>query len=60
MAFFMEEGAPTSDHGDSHGHGEAPLPVVVALSATAGLTLLLFFFPGVPLALAHAFTGGGP
>ncbi|MFV2007550.1 MAG: monovalent cation/H+ antiporter subunit D family protein [Longimicrobiales bacterium] len=60
MAFFMEEEAPIGDHPDSHGHGEAPLAMVVALSATAGLTVLLFFFPGVPLALAHAFTGGGP
>ncbi len=60
MAFFMEEEAPIGGNGDRGGHGEAPLPIVVALSATAVLTVLLFFFPDVPLALAHAFTGGGP
>lgn len=48
-AFFV---APAADpHG--HAHGEAPLLMVVALSATAAATVLLFFFPDVPLALAR-------
>jgi len=48
-AFFV---APPADpHG--HPHGEAPLPMVIALTATASATVLLFFFPDVPLALAR-------
>ncbi|MDD3934735.1 monovalent cation/H+ antiporter subunit D family protein [Rhodoferax sp.] len=48
-AFFV---APPADpHG--HPHGEAPLPMVIALTATAAGTVLLFFFPDVPLALAR-------
>ncbi|MBE0474299.1 monovalent cation/H+ antiporter subunit D family protein [Rhodoferax sp.] len=48
-AFFV---APAADpHG--HPHGEAPLLMVVALTATAGATVLLFFYPDVPLALAR-------
>lgn len=66
MAFFQKEEAPApayvgggDDHHD-HDHGEAPWPIVVALTATAALTVLLFFFPGVPLALAKALVGGAP
>ena len=43
--------------GDAHGHaahGEAPWPMVVALTATAAATILLFFLPDLPLALARA------
>ncbi|MCM2341074.1 monovalent cation/H+ antiporter subunit D family protein [Rhodoferax sp.] len=48
-AFFV---APPADpHG--HPHGEAPLPMVIALTVTAAATVLLFFFPDVPLALAR-------
>ncbi len=48
-AFFV---APPEDpHG--HPHGEAPFPMVIALTATASVTVLLFFFPDVPLALAR-------
>jgi multicomponent Na+:H+ antiporter subunit D len=32
-------------------YGEAPWPVVTALCMTAGLTVLLFFFPGIPFEL---------
>ena len=35
-------------------HGEAPLLMVIALSLTALGTVLLFFFPGIPLELAQA------
>ena len=48
-AFF---GAPRED-GPDLAHGEAPLPMVLALCATATATLLLFFLPDVPLALAR-------
>ena len=47
-----------ADEDDSHAaHGEAPLPVVLALTATAAFTVLIFFFPGVPLALAQRMVG---
>jgi multicomponent Na+:H+ antiporter subunit D len=39
---------------DGHAHGEAPLASVLALAISASLTVLLFFFPDVPLALARA------
>jgi multicomponent Na+:H+ antiporter subunit D len=43
---------------DSHAkHGEAPAAIVIALVATAALTVLLFLFPGVPLALARQLAG---
>jgi multicomponent Na+:H+ antiporter subunit D len=48
-AFFR----PLSAEAQAHPHGEAPLPIVIALSLTAAGTLALFFFPDVPLALAH-------
>ncbi len=38
-------------------HGEAPLPIVFALSATALATILIFFFPDVPLALVQRMVG---
>jgi len=43
---------------DSKPHGEAPLPIVLALVITAAATLMIFFMPGVPLALAHALAFG--
>ncbi len=53
-AFFKPE-----DEGHGHAaHGEAPLPIVLALSATALFTLLIFFFPGIPLSLARQMVGG--
>lgn len=51
---FLRPGDP-----DEHAHGEAPLAIVVALCATAGLTLLMFFLPGLSLALAGALVGAG-
>lgn len=48
-AFFV---APASGAHD-HPHGEAPWPMVVALTATAAATVLLFFLPDIPLALAR-------
>lgn len=43
---------------DAPPHGEAPLPMVFALCATAAATVALFFYPDVPLALAHGMLGG--
>ena len=54
-AFFV---APARDEHD-HPHGEAPLPMVIALTATAAGTVLLFFVPDVPLALARQMLGLG-
>jgi len=48
-AFFR---APTASAHD-HVHGEAPLAMVIALSVTAAATVLLFFLPDVPMALAR-------
>ncbi len=52
-AFFKKE-----DHKPEHEHGEAPWPVVAALALTALGTVVLFFFPDVPLGLAWALVGG--
>jgi multicomponent Na+:H+ antiporter subunit D len=53
-AFFV---APS---GDEHAaHGEAPWPMVVALCLTAAGTVLLFFWPDVPLALAQQMLAKG-
>jgi len=54
-AFFV---APKPDPHD-HPHGEAPLPMVIALTVTAAATVLLFFLPDVPLALARQMLAGG-
>lgn len=37
----------------SHAHGEAPAIMVAALAVTAALTVLMFFFPDLPLAMAR-------
>jgi multicomponent Na+:H+ antiporter subunit D len=50
-AFFRD--ADDNPHPECHEHGEAPWSMVLALTATALGTLALFFFPGVPLALAN-------
>jgi multicomponent Na+:H+ antiporter subunit D len=47
-AFFKE--------GEPQAHGEAPLSMVAALVATAALTVLMFFFADLPLALATRLT----
>lgn len=43
---------------DDHPHGEAPTTMVVALVATAALTVLMFFFADLPLALVRQLVGG--
>jgi multicomponent Na+:H+ antiporter subunit D len=52
-AFFCEP----ADDGNVHKSGEAPWPIVVALTATATGTVLMFFFPDVPFALAKLMSG---
>ncbi|MDA7947682.1 MAG: monovalent cation/H+ antiporter subunit D family protein [Hyphomicrobiaceae bacterium] len=54
-AFFRAPDKKSPDH------GEAPLPIVVALTVTAAGTVILFLFPGVPLALSKmlGLVGGG-
>lgn len=56
-AFFR---APAAAHGHDphHEHGEAPLPMVIALTLTAAGTVLLFFYPDVPLELGRAMLRG--
>jgi multicomponent Na+:H+ antiporter subunit D len=39
-------------------HGEAPLPIVLAQTATAVGTVVLFFLPNIPIALAERIFGG--
>lgn len=44
--------------GRNEDHGEAPWPIVLALCVTAAMTVLLFFFPGVPFDLAKLMVAG--
>jgi multicomponent Na+:H+ antiporter subunit D len=53
---FLLPAPSESGHG---AHGEAPLPMVLALGGTAAVTVLLFFLPEIPLALARATVNGG-
>jgi multicomponent Na+:H+ antiporter subunit D len=50
-AFFRESARGEPDH------GEAPWTMVAALVTTAGLTVLMFFFAELPLALAVRLAG---
>ena len=52
-AFFRE--AATTGH--EHPTGEAPWPIVLALTVTAIGTLLMFFSPEIPYALARQMIG---
>jgi len=59
-AFFKDE-KPRAEDDPYHAyanHGEAPVAVVAALSFTALGTIVLFFYPDVPLALGRALVGG--
>lgn len=53
-AWFKQPDQASRNEG---GQGEASWPIVLALMITALLTLLLFFFPDVPLQLAMSLTG---
>jgi multicomponent Na+:H+ antiporter subunit D len=52
-AFFCE----SADDGHKHKSGEAPWPIVIALTATAIGTVLMFFLPDIPYALAQLMIG---
>jgi multicomponent Na+:H+ antiporter subunit D len=52
-AFFCEPAC----NGHGHKSGEAPWPIVGALTATAIGTVLMFFFPDFPFALAKLLSG---
>jgi multicomponent Na+:H+ antiporter subunit D len=56
-AFFVKPAVDPDGH--DHAHGEAPLAMVIALTLTAGGTLLMFFLPDLPLALARQLPGLG-
>ena len=59
-AFFKDE-KPRAEDDPYHAydnHGEAPVAVVAALSFTALGTIVLFFYPDIPLALGRALVGG--
>jgi multicomponent Na+:H+ antiporter subunit D len=57
-AFFVAPALGDGHEPDhEHPHGEAPWPMVLALSLTAAATVLLFFLPDVPLALARQMIG---
>jgi multicomponent Na+:H+ antiporter subunit D len=56
-AFFHREAHNPGHH---HEHGEAPFPAVLALTITAIGTVVLFFIPDLPLALARLLIGGTP
>jgi multicomponent Na+:H+ antiporter subunit D len=58
-AFMRAEDAGEDDtHHEPH--GEAPLPMVIALTATAGITIGLFFLPGLPYELTLRLVEGLP
>jgi len=54
VAFFKKEATVPA-----HPHGEAPWTMVFALTTTAILTLILFFWPQIPLELAAQLPGVG-
>ena len=49
QAFFV---APAETE-DEHAHGEAPWPMILAMGVTSLAVIVLFFAPGLPLALAQ-------
>ena len=55
-ALFRTPGNSTgNEHGDTY--GEAPLAVVLAIMATAAATVVLFFFPDLPLEMMLRLAG---
>jgi len=56
-AFFRApESSPEGEHGDTQ--GKAPLAVLLAITVTALGSVVLFFYPDLPLALAFQLAGG--
>lgn len=58
-AWFKQPEQSSSNESET-AHGEAPWPIVMALMFTATLTILLFFFPDVPLQLTMSLIEGQP
>ena len=58
-AAFFRTAESNPEDGNKEVHGEAPLMLLLAIAVTATGTVLLFFFPGVPLGLALQLAGGG-
>lgn len=54
-AFFRP--SPITAGGHGHESGEAPWPIVAALTATAAATVIMFFSPDIPYALAKLMIG---
>jgi multicomponent Na+:H+ antiporter subunit D len=57
-AAFFRTPKSNPEHENQDAHGEAPLAVVLAITATAAGTVILFFFPDLPLELALQAAGG--
>jgi multicomponent Na+:H+ antiporter subunit D len=51
-AFFKE-----AENGEHQTYSEAPLAIVIALTTTAIMTVMLFFFPDIPLQLLSMLPG---
>ena len=58
VAFFRP--SPEKPGPDHTTHGEAPIPMVAGLTVSAGMTVLLFLFPAIPLELAQQLISGTP
>ena len=56
-AFFRDPPAMAAADPHAHESGEAPWPMVLALLVTAAATIILFFWPNVPFALANLLIG---
>ncbi len=56
-AFFRDPPVTATADPHAHGSGEAPWPMVLALLVTAAATIVLFFWPDVPFALANLLIG---
>ncbi len=56
--FYSPEGVTQGAGSVSQDHGEAPWPMVLALCLTALMTIVLFFYPVVPLTLARMMIAG--
>jgi len=56
-AAFFRAAESNPEDGNKDTHGEAPLMLLLAITVTATGTVLLFFFPGLPLDLALQLAG---
>jgi multicomponent Na+:H+ antiporter subunit D len=56
-AAFFRPPESNSGYGHNNTHGEAPLAILLAITVTALGTMVLFFFPGLPLELVLQLAG---